>query len=252
MTAPAVLPWRVQARILFRLFAVQGSWNYDILVGTGIGFCIDPALRLLPGGAHGAAYREALGRQSQYFNCHPYLASVAVGALARAELDGESPQRIERFRTALCGPLGSVGDRLVWAAWLPLCSVLALGVFAGGASWEWVVGTFLGLYNVGHVALRVWGLQVGWSRGLHVSQALAARFLRDGPEQLLRVTALLAGVALPLSLFRLIGPGRTLLWAVVLVVAVGGTLVGLLRGRLEGWRAALVVLAAFALYSVTR
>ena len=48
MTAPAALPWRVRARILFRLFAVQGSWNYDVLVGTGIGFCIDPAAGATP------------------------------------------------------------------------------------------------------------------------------------------------------------------------------------------------------------
>ena len=252
MIAPTSLPWRVQWRILFRLFAVQGNWNYEILIGTGIGFCIEPALRLLPGGARGDSYKAALARQSQYFNCHPYFAGVAVGALAKAELDGVAPERIERFRTALCGPLGSVGDRLVWAAWLPFCSVLALGVFAAGASWEWCVGAFLGVYNAGHVALRMWGLQVGWTRGLGVSQALAAGFLREGPEQLLRGAALLAGLALPLSLFRLIGPGRTLLWAVVLIVAAGGTLVARLQGRLEGWRAALVVLTAFALYSVTR
>ena len=36
-------------------------------------------------------FKTALARESQYFNAHPYLASVAVGALARAELDGEPP-----------------------------------------------------------------------------------------------------------------------------------------------------------------
>ena len=144
MTAPASLPWRVQLRILFRLFAVQGSWNYEILLGTGIGFCIEPALRLLPGGAHGAAYRAALARQSQYFNCHPYFAGVSVGALAKAELDGESPDRIERFRTALCGPLGSVGDRLVWAAWLqcPVWRVASTSMWSTRSisSRRWPVG----------------------------------------------------------------------------------------------------------------
>ena len=252
MSVPAELPLRVRTRMLFRLLAVQGSWNYEILVGTGIGFCIEPALRLLPGGAHGPGYREALARQSQYFNCHPYLASVAVGALARAELDGEPPARIERFRTALCGPLGSVGDRLVWAAWLPLCSVFALGVFAFGGSWLACVASFLLLYNAGHVALRLWGLQVGWARGLRVSHALGVPFLREGPEQLLRAAALVSGLALPLALFRLIGPGRTLLWEVVALVAAGGLAVSRMQGRLEGWRAALLVLTAFALYSVSR
>ena len=123
-----------------RLLAIQGSWNYETLLGNGIGFCIEPALRLLPGGIHTPAFHAALARESRYFNAHPYLASIAVGALARAELDGEPPERIERFRTALCGPLGSVGDRLVWAGWLPFCSLASLALFGLGAGTFAVVG----------------------------------------------------------------------------------------------------------------
>ncbi|MBI3792097.1 MAG: PTS system mannose/fructose/sorbose family transporter subunit IID, partial [Gemmatimonadetes bacterium] len=179
---PAAVPARTWWQMLFRLLMVQGSWNYELLSGTGIGFCTEPALRLLPGGFEGPAYRAALARQSQYFNCHPYLAGVAVGALARAELDGEPPARIERFRTALCGPLGSLGDRLVWAAWLPFCSIFALAVFAAGASWWGVLAAFLVPYNVGHLALRAWGLNVGLAAGLKVSQRLGAPWMREGPE----------------------------------------------------------------------
>ena len=118
LVATVDLPLRVKLAMYFRMFALQGSWNYETLNGTGVGFSIEPALRLLPGGVNGEAYRAALARESRYFNAHPYLAGVAVGALTRAELDGVDATRIERFRTALAGPLGSVGDRLVWASWL--------------------------------------------------------------------------------------------------------------------------------------
>jgi len=53
-----------------------------------------------------------------------------VGAAARAELDGESPERIDRMRTALCGPLGATGDRLIWAGWLPACVGVGLAAVA--------------------------------------------------------------------------------------------------------------------------
>lgn len=149
-----------------RLLAVQSAFNYETMVGNGIGFCVEPALRRLPGGTEGDAYRAALARQSQYFNTHPYLAGVAVGALARAELDGEAPERIERFRTALCGPLGALGDRLVWATYLPLCSFAALVVFGAGGSALATALTFLLLYNAGHLGLRIWGLDSGWRHGL--------------------------------------------------------------------------------------
>ncbi|HEV7387987.1 MAG TPA: PTS system mannose/fructose/sorbose family transporter subunit IID [Gemmatimonadaceae bacterium] len=244
------LPLRVRAAMYFRLLAVQGSWNYETLLGTGVGFVMEPALRLLPGGTNGGAYRSALARESRYFNAHPYLAGVAVGALTRAELDGVDPTRIERFRTALAGPLGSVGDRLVWASWLPFCSLVAIGVFGAGGSALAVVGTFLLLYNAGHFLLRAWGLRIGLSRGLNVASALGNPVLRQGPDYIGRAAALMAGVALPLALQRIAGPGRALAGGIIVAALIGILLLAGVRERAEGWRIALGVLAVFVLYSV--
>jgi PTS system mannose-specific IID component len=246
------LPFRTRLGIFVRLLAIQGAWNYETLLGNGIGFCIEPALRLLPGGRHTPEFHAALARESRYFNAHPYLASVAVGALARAELDGEAPERIERFRTALCGPLGSVGDRLVWAGWLPFCSLLSLALFGLGARAIAVVGFFLLVYNAGHFALRIWGLNTGWTHGLRVASALGNPVLRRGPQQIGRLAALATGIAIPLALGRIIGPGRNLLGVVLVAVALGATVIVRLQGRVEGWRMSLVLLAAFSLFAVLR
>jgi len=246
------LPLGTRIAIFVRLLAIQGAWNYEIMMGNGIGFCVEPALRLLPGGVHTPRFKAALARQSRYFNAHPYLAAVAVGALARAELDGEPPERIERFRTALCGPLGSVGDRLVWAGWLPFCSLAALALFGLGAGTLPVVAFFLLLYNVGHLGVRLWGLQTGWTHGLRVAQSLANPVMRHGPQQIGRLAALAAGMALPLALVRIIGSGRTLIGAVLVAVAVGAVVIVRLQARVEGWRLALGVLVLFILLSVLR
>ena len=231
-----------------RLFAVQGSWNYESMVGNGIAFCMKPLLRGLPP----ARYHAALARQARYFNAHPYLAGVAVGALARAELDGEDPVRIERFRTALCGPLGSVGDQLVWAGWLPLCSLIALGAFAVGGGPMLVLLVFLGTYNIGHVGLRAWALRVGLRRGLKVAPALANPLFREGPATLARISAVLAGLILPLALQRIIGPGRVLAGGVAVIAVVGAVILARFGARATGWRGALAILAIFVLYSVAR
>jgi PTS system mannose-specific IID component len=248
----ARLPVLTELNMLLRLLAIQGSWNYETLLGNGIGFCIEPALRLLPGGIHAPRFKEALARQSQYFNAHPYLASVAVGALARAELDGEPTAKIERFRTALAGPLGSVGDRLIWAGWLPFCSLAGLVVFGVGGGPLAVLATFLGLYNVGHLALRIWGLRTGWNRGLSVARSLANPVLRRGPQVIAPMAALAAGLGVPLALLRIIGPGRALLGEVLVAAMMGAVLIARLQGRVEGWRLALAVYAAAVLFSVLR
>ena len=249
--APSV-PARTWVSIFLRMLAIQGAWNYETLLGNGIGFCVEPALRHLPGGVHGAAFKEAMARESAYFNAHPYHAAVAVGALARAELSGVPAERIERFRTALAGPLGSVGDRLVWAGWLPFSSLVALAAFGLGARPLVVVVIFLLLYNAGHVALRVWGLRVGWTRGLAVAPALGNPLLRRGPAHVARAAAAALGVALPLAAARVLNDGPRLLTLVLGGAAVISVLLVRLHGRVEGYKLVLVLIALFALLSVAR
>lgn len=238
--------------MFLRLLAVQGAWNYETLMGNGIAFAVEPALRLLPGGRSGEAYRAALARQTGYFNANPYLAGIAVGALANAELSGEAAERIERFHTACCGPLGSVGDRLVWAGWLPACSLMALAAFGFGMRPAGVVLLFLGSYNTGTMALRFWGLRAGYRDGLRVAPALGAPLLRRGPAQVARASALLAGIAIPLAVRGVVGPARGALAVVFAAAAVGAVALARLHGRVEGWRLAVVGLALFILISVVR
>ena len=245
----SALTW---VNIFTRTLAIQGSWNYETLLGNGVGFCVEPALRLLPGGVHGPAFKAAMTRQSAYFNAHPYLASVAVGALARAELSLVPITYIERFRTALCGPLGSVGDRLVWAAWLPFCSLIGLLCFGLGAGPAAVLTTFLVLYNVGHLALRAWGLHVGWTLGLSVASALANPVLRQGPTHVARAAAATAGIAVPLTAARLLGHHIGLLGLVLGASALAAVILVRLHGRVEGYKLALVLIALYVLVAVVR
>ncbi|MCC6319181.1 MAG: PTS system mannose/fructose/sorbose family transporter subunit IID [Gemmatimonadaceae bacterium] len=254
MSAAPVLPVGTRLAIFLRLLAIQSAWNYETLVGNGIGFSVEPALRLLPGGVGGEAYKSALARQSQYFNTHPYLASVAVGALARVELDQEDPTRIVRFRTALCGPLGAAGDRLVWAAWLPFSVLLGLLAFGLGGGAGAVVLTFLVAYNVGHLALRIWGLRQGYALGMQVARALAVPVLRSGAQWVSRAGAALAGVAIPLAISRGIGEAPTQAQLAGLLAAVGAIGLGLsrLKGRYELWKWSLGILTLIALVAMVR
>jgi PTS system mannose-specific IID component len=241
-------PWSTRLAMLLRLLAVQGAWNYETMLGNGIAFAVEPALRLLPGGRDGEAYRAAIARQSGYFNAHPYLAALAVGALARAELDGDG-DRIDRFRGACCGPLGSVGDQLVWAGWLPLCSLVALMGYGLGLGPVGVLVVFVGSYNVGHLALRAWLLDAGWREGLRIATTLGSPVFRQGPVVIARVMAVLAGVAIPLAVARVVGARPVALAAALVVALVWTVATALGARRIDGWRAALAGVAVYVLYS---
>lgn len=246
----APLPFRTRMLMLARLLTVQGSYNYETMIGNGMAFAMEPALRLLPGGRGGEAYRDALAREARYFNAHPYLASIAVGALARAELALEEPARIERFRSALCGPLGSVGDRLIWVGWLPLCSLVALTAFGVGASAFTVLLLFLLSYNAGHLALRAWGLNLGWTHGLGVATALGNPVFQRGPGIIGRISAFVAGIAILLTIAGASGARPSGVFVVAGTAAAGAAVLLVLAGRVQGWRASLILLAVATLAAV--
>jgi mannose PTS system EIID component len=226
-----------------RLFSVQGSWNYERLLGLGVGVAEEPLLRNLPGGVDGPAYRGAVARGAQFFNAHPYLCGLVVGASARAEHEGATPEQIRRLRAALAGPLGALGDRLVWAGLLPVLSALALVAIALGAGWYAVIG-FLTVYNAAHVALRWWALHAGWTHGARVAAALHAPGLQRAAAWSGPVMAFVTGAALPIVAWQLTLPFEGWARSALLGAAAGGfALLQFRRLALSGLRLGLSLVA---------
>jgi PTS system mannose-specific IID component len=188
----------VRRRMLLRSFAVQGSWNYQTLIGTGLAFVLAPALRKVHAG-DAEALRRSLGRHTELFNSHPYLAAVAAGAIARLEAEHVPPEMVARFKAAVRGSLGTLGDRLVWLMWRPMSVLLGVALVLAGAAW-WVGAlAFLLLFNALHLWMRAWGLRAGLRDGLQIGGTL-----RGVPFQLLgdraaQAGALLAGLAAALA-----------------------------------------------------
>ncbi len=152
-----------------------------------------------PTAAHGAgrveepSLNERLRWHVEHFNAHPYLAGVALGAVARMELDGAPSAEIRRFKTAIRGPLGSMGDRLVWAAWLPATLLGAGALGLAGAPWWLVVAAFLVTYNGLNLGLRRWGVAVGLREGVGVARQLQRARLVERAERIASVGVLLLG-----------------------------------------------------------
>jgi len=200
---------RVSAAVFLRSFAIQGSWNYRTLIGSGFAFALLPMLRSRYRGDV-TRLRESLERHAALFNSHPYLAPIALGAVAQLEANGADPMLVERFKAAVRGSLGSLGDRLVWAGLRPVCVLVALALAFAGAPWWLPVVVFLVTYNAGHLFLRTWSYRQGLLRGKEVGERLRHSFL--GPAQRILTVggAFLTGLLLPLAVaggaFRGLGP----------------------------------------------
>jgi PTS system mannose-specific IID component len=207
-------------RAFLRLLTVQASWNYERMQGIGMGYAAEPLLEDLKSADPGR-HAEAVARSAEYFNCHPYLAGLAVGALARAEHEGTPGSQILRFRTALCSPLGALGDQVFWTGLLPALVGLCIVAIAAGAG-LWAIGGFLLVFNACRLATAWWALRTGLASGFQVATALQESWLPRLAERLGPVAGLLSGLALPAAAgYLLAGAPAAALLAAALIGAVG-------------------------------
>jgi mannose/fructose/N-acetylgalactosamine-specific phosphotransferase system component IID len=106
---------------------------------------------------------------------------------------------IVRLRTALCSPLGALGDELFWAGLVPALAGFALIAVVLGAGW-WAIGGFLLLYNAVRLWTGYWSLRTGMATGMRVGAAIGSSWLpraieRVGPAAGFALGALIPAVA---------------------------------------------------------
>jgi PTS system mannose-specific IID component len=232
--------------MFLRSFAIQGSFNYRTLIGTGFAFVLLPALRRIFAG-RSQEFRDAVQRHQQIFNSHPYLAGIALGAVARLEAEGTAPAVIERFKSAIRSSLGSLGDTLFWAGWRPLCALAALLLACSGAPWWLPVACFFVLYNAGHLLARAWSFRLGLRYGRGVAEHLRRGHLQDLQRFIAATGAFLLGLVLPLAAGGgLLASPRTAPW---LIAAAAGAILGVRLGNAVRTPVVLA-LAGFAIFGI--
>ncbi|HXE57119.1 MAG TPA: PTS system mannose/fructose/sorbose family transporter subunit IID [Gemmatimonadales bacterium] len=206
-------------RALLRLLAVQGTWNYERMLGVGMGYAAEPLLDDLRA-VDPTRHAEAVVRSVEFFNSQPYLAGVALGATVRAEYDGIPGPQIARLRTALCSPLGALGDQVFWAGLLPALLAAALIGITFGATWA--VGAFVAVYAAVRLWATAWGLATGLRAGMQVGSAIQASWLPRAVKPVGAAAGFLVGAAVPLAADWLLAPwSRGAATGALVVAAVG-------------------------------
>ncbi|HEX5962791.1 MAG TPA: PTS system mannose/fructose/sorbose family transporter subunit IID [Gemmatimonadales bacterium] len=183
-------------RAMLRLFAVQGTWNYERMLGVGMGYAAEPLLEDLKA-VDPVRHGEAVARSAEFFNCNPNLAGLALGATTRAEYEAVPGPQIVRLRTALCSPLGAMGDELFWAGLVPALVGAALVAVVLGAGWSAIAG-FLLAYNAVRLWTSYWSLRVGIQSGMRVGAAISASWLPRAIERVGPIAAFSIGAAVPM------------------------------------------------------
>jgi mannose/fructose/N-acetylgalactosamine-specific phosphotransferase system component IID len=228
-------------RALLRLFAVQGTWNYERMLGVGIGYAAEPLLEDLKT-VDPVRHSEAVVRSTEFFNCNPNLAGLALGATVRAEYEAVPGDQIDRLRRALCSPLGAMGDELFWAGLVPALVGAALVAAVLGAGWWAIAGLLLG-YNLLRLGTAVWALRTGFDSGMRVGAAIGGSWVPRAIERIGPVAGFTIGAAVPVVAgWYLTGFG----WA----GGVGALAVAVVGAAVSRWYGTALTTVRFALLAV--
>lgn len=161
-------------KVLLRSFYIQGSWNFERMMGLGLCFCLIPVARRLCNSREEMV--NFLQRHLDFFNAQPYMASYALGALTKLEEQAirhkwKDKRPITVFKERICGPLGAIGDTLFWKFLKP--TVASVGVILSLLiGWIGVI-IFLFLFNIPHLYVRINGLFRGYKKGFDIISDLS-------------------------------------------------------------------------------
>jgi mannose/fructose/N-acetylgalactosamine-specific phosphotransferase system component IID len=164
--------------IFLRSFFIQTVHNFKGLLSVGMCFALIPVAKRFY--SKKEDYQKFMKRHLCFFNTHPYFSSYALGAIARVEEDissseKEADEQIEKFKNALIGPLGAIGDQLFWASIKPAAILVGFtGAFILPTLHLKLIflAVFLILYNFPHLFTRSMGLVRGYRTGYGIYKLL--------------------------------------------------------------------------------
>ena len=170
-----MLDKKTRKKVMWRSTFLQGSWNYERMQNGGWAYAMVPALKKLY--AKKEDQVDALHRNLEFFNTHPYVVSPILGvALAQEEQRAQGKDVSQDVKVGMMGPLAGVADPVFWFTARPL-----LGALGASLAME---GSILGpiLFFVGWNFMRIgfmWKTQeVGYEKGEQISENMSGGLLQ--------------------------------------------------------------------------
>lgn len=181
--------------LYLRSFLVQNGWNYERMTALGFAWILKPLAKRLFESAE--EQKSFLKRHLLGFNANPYMVDYAVGAVVKLEEDKTPEEQIVRFKSSLHGPLGAIGDRLIWQNLKPAVLILSLALCIAIGAWGAAVGWLL--FNLFQVYHRARGLVKGYKLGWELPSELTKGYLQSMTEWSNRLGAVFLGILLVLK-----------------------------------------------------
>ena len=106
----------------------------------------------------------------EFFNTHPFLVTFIEGIVIAMEENKENIDTIRGIKIATMGPLGGIGDALIWLTLLPISAGIGSALAINGS----IAGpfVFLLIFNIIHFGLIYGLMHYGYRTGVSALKTL--------------------------------------------------------------------------------
>jgi Phosphotransferase system, mannose/fructose/N-acetylgalactosamine-specific component IID len=149
----------------YRWLMSVNTFNYEGQLSSSVVFALSQALRKIY--KKDDDYVEALNNHYKYFNTHPWIANLVLGAaLAMEDKEGiKAKDTIQDFKVGLMGPLAGIGDTIIW--------ILLPTIMGSIAGYMAIKGNPTGMIawiimNIFFFIVRTRLFEVGYNQGMKI------------------------------------------------------------------------------------
>ena len=210
--------------LFWRSLFIQSLWNFEGLQNMGFLFVIFPALKKLY--PEKVKRKEVLLRHVEFFNTHPYMASMIVGLVAKMEQESSqkglvSSDEISTVKKNMAGPLAAMGDALFWGTFRPLVAIVTAGLMLFSFKVDFGINLillpifFIVIYNLVNLPFRYWGILISYKMGGKIIGRVAAINFQN----IVNILRLLTGIVLlAITVFYFAFYAPNSVWTIVFIL----------------------------------
>ena len=161
---------------------LQASFNYERMQACGWLWGMLPGLQKIH--TNKEDLKASMAHNLDFLNTHPFLVTFVMGIVLSLEQNKADTATIRSVRISAAGPLGGIGDALLWLTLVPITAGLTANMAMEGQ----IIGAvlFLIIFNAVQFAVR-FGLMY-WSYGLGTK---AVTLLTSSAKEFTRAASIL-------------------------------------------------------------
>lgn len=147
-------------KMAFMSVFLQASFNYERMQAGGWLWSMLPGLKKVHTNKDDLAI--SMSHNLEFINTHPFLVTFVMGIVLSLEQQKADINTIRSVRISAAGPIGGIGDALIWYTLVPITAGISANFALEGSIMGAII--FFVIFNGVQFALRFW--LMNWSYAL--------------------------------------------------------------------------------------